>query len=140
MFATESLVFKTADKTLSEHGAGGFAKQILVLSAADGGKAFIQKVLGAANLDLAADAIYMEADDQIPVNCFSGLPDTPAFVLVFGLSPQQIGLSVQLSAYQPVQIRNTTWLFADATQVLEPNKDKKGQLWAALKALFLSHG
>lgn len=140
MFATESLVFKTADQNVPEQGQGGFAKQILVLSVADGGKAFIQKVLEAANLNLSADTIYLEVADQAPVNCFAGLPATPAFVLVFGLSPQQIGLSVQASTYQPVQIRSTTWLFADATQALEPNKDKKGQLWSALKTLFLSHG
>ena len=56
---------------------------------------------------------------------------------IFRLPPAQLGLRIDAPLYKPVAFYGVTWLFADAVSVLEPDKNKKGLLWAALKQIFL---
>ena len=141
MFPSGELVFRAAESSIPDLGNGSFARQIIVLALAEpnspGNRAFIAKVLAAANLDLSDDAFYAEIPCDQPVNCFTGMNDRPKFILVFGLSPAQVGLQAAAPAYQPIQLHGATWLFADALSVLEPDRDKKGKLWTVLKTLFL---
>ena len=99
-------------------------------------------MLSAANLDLQADALFAELNAGQAINCFAGLAQRPKYIFVFGLPPVQVGLQANVQLYQPVELQGTTWVFADALSVLEPDRDKKGKLWGILKALFLAtaHG
>jgi hypothetical protein len=141
MFPTGELVFIAAENTANELATGGFAKNILVLaldeqnSAAN--KAFIAKVLQAATLDLAKDALFAEVAANQPVNCFAGLAERPKFIFVFGLLPAQVGLQASVQPYQTLSFHGATWLFADALGTLEPDPARKRKLWEALKPLFL---
>lgn len=141
MFPIGELVFKAAESTVQDMADGGFAKNILVLALDEpnnaGNRAFIAKVLSAANLDLSADTLFAEIPAGTPVNCFSGLSERPKFILVFGLPPSQIGLFAAVQPYQALPFHGATWLFADSLSILEPDRDKKGKLWSVLKELFL---
>jgi hypothetical protein len=141
MFLTGELIFQAAENSVCKLAEGDFAKNILVVALAEPqtveNRAFITKVLSAANLDLLKDTFFVEISGSTALNCFNDLPERPKFILVFGLPPKQVGLQAAVQAYQPLQLQNTTWVFADALSILEPNRDKKGQLWTILKSLFL---
>lgn len=141
MFPEGELIFHAAESSVSSLAEGDFAKNILVMVLSEpnspGNKAFIAKVLSAANLDLAADTCFAEVPAGTPVNCFAGLPERPKFILVFGLPPAQVGLFAAVQPYQPLHFHGANWVFADALSILEPDRDKKGKLWNILKTLFL---
>ncbi len=141
MFPNGELIFLAAENSATELATGDFAKNILVLaldeqnSAAN--KAFIAKVLQAANLDLAKDALFAEVAANQAVNCFAGLTERPKFIFVFGLLPAQVGLQASIQPYQTMSFHGATWLFADALGALEPDPARKRKLWEALKPLFI---
>jgi hypothetical protein len=141
MFPTGELLFCAADNSVLELGNGKFAKKILLVALAEpnsnANQAFISKVLQAANLDLQNDALFVEVPENAAVNCFNGLAERPQYIFVFGLTPKQVGLQTFVPPYQSLQLNGSTWLFADSLANLEPDREKKGKLWVALKALFL---
>lgn len=141
MFATEELVYRVAEASVSDLAKGNFTKKILILALSElntpGNIEFITKVLSAANLDLLEDTLFAEIPANTPVNCFTGLMERPKFILVFGLHPAQVGLAALVQPYQTVDLNGSTWLFADSLSVLEPDRAKKGKLWEALKGIFL---
>lgn len=138
MFPDNTPVFFAAEKSVTELGSGGYKKQILVLvsKGSEGDKVFVGRVLAAAELDTGEDTLYVEVPGDMPVNCFSGLSVPPRVILSFGVAPVQAGCSARVSLYTPVQFNRAIWLFSDSPAVLEPNRDKKSQLWAALKEIF----
>lgn len=142
MLLSNELLFFTAEKSALAEAEGGFARRVAVLALEEPGAAanrdFLAKVLTAASLNLAQDALLAE----IPAGESRALaPDLterrPNQVLVFGLSPAQLGLSFEVQAYQPLAFYGCQWLFADKLSALEPDKAKKTQLWSALKQMFL---
>lgn len=141
MFPDNTPVFIAAEKSVTELGSGGYEKYILVL-VANGSRedrVFVSRVLAAAGLDADSDTIYADVPENMPVNCFLGLPFPPRHILLFGVTPAQAGCNARAALYVPVQFNRVTWLFSDAPSVLEPNRDKKSQLWNALKEIFPKH-
>jgi len=143
MLLSNELLFQAAEKSACASATGGFARQLMVMALSEptaaANRDFLAKVLAAANLDLAQDALLAEILTHEPITIAPDLTiQQPKQVLVFGLSPSQLGLSFEVQPYQPLQFYGSTWLFADKLSVLEPDKQKKGQLWAALKQIFLA--
>jgi hypothetical protein len=143
MFSPKELIFATPAQLPNEIAKGGFAKGIWVLALAEaqqtGNTDFLKKVLGAAQLDLERDTLFAEIPENEPIDMAACLRIKPAAqVLVFGIPPKQLGLHLQAPAFQPFAFYGTTWLFADALSVLEPDKTKKGMLWTALKTMFIN--
>ncbi len=138
MFPDNTPVFLAAEKSVTELGSGGYKRRILVLvsKGSEGDRVFVGRVLAAAELDTSEDTLYVEVPGDMPVNCFAGFSAPPQFILSFGVSPVQAGCSARVSLYIPVQFNRATWLFSDSPSVLEPNRDKKSQLWSALKEIF----
>lgn len=141
MFPPEELIFHAAAATVLDLSEGDFAKNILILVLSEPNNAnnriFLSKVLLAAKLDLTTDTRFAEISVGQQVNCFSGLPEPPKHILVFGLPPAQVGYYAASQLYQPINLHHCTWLFADALSVLEHDRNKKGQLWEAIKTMFL---
>lgn len=141
MFITDELLFAVPERTIESFAEGRYTRQILVLALEEtlpGNREFLTKILGAAQLSLTDDCLLAQVPDGEPLSAPQFIREKqPAQVLVFGLIPSQLGLTVQVPLYQATEFYGTTWLFADALSVLEPDKAKKGQLWTALKALFL---
>lgn len=136
------LVFHFADLDLLEAGEGLFARKILVLlptqeAQNNAYRDFLAKVLAAAGLSLAQDILLV----PLPEN---GLPPISHLlaqrqaekVLVFGFKPNVLGLHLETTTYQPFHFLQADWLFSESLTALEPDKTKKSQLWAGMKALF----
>lgn len=141
MFITDELLFAVPERTIESFAEGRYARQILVLALEEtspSNREFLIKILGATQLSLTDDCLLAQVPDGEPLSVPQFIREKqPAQVLVFGLIPSQLGLTIQIPLYQATEFYGTTWLFADALSVLEPDKAKKGQLWTALKALFL---
>lgn len=143
MFSPDELIFLVPERRASDLSEGGFARRVWVLalnepSKSGGDKDFLAKVLAAVNLNLEKDTLFAAIPALEPVNFSTDLKEKqPEHVIVFGLKPSQLGLTIEAPLYRPVVFYGVTWLFADALPVLEPDKDRKGQLWSALKQMFL---
>lgn len=137
-------IFLAAEQTALEGAEGGFARRLAVLCLEEpdsqGNRAFLTKVLAAAQLNLNQDALLTEIPGKEPRSIAADLRrHQPLQVLVFGLTPAQLGLSVEIPLYQPFSFYGVTWLFADKLSALEPDKTKKSQLWTALQKIFFAN-
>lgn len=143
MFAPDELIFVAPEHSVFERAEGNFARRLWVLALAEpafsaANRDFLSKVLAAANFNFEKDTLFAEIPASEPVNFSTDLKrKQPDYVLVFGLPPAQLGLTIDLSLYHPLVFYGATWLFADALSVLEPDKNRKGLLWSALKQMFL---
>lgn len=143
MFSPDELIFAAPEHTASLFSKGGFARRVWVLLLAEpqlleANRDFLAKVLAAANLNVERDTLFAEIPANEAIGFSSDLKSKqPEYVLVFGLPPAQLGLTIELPLFRPIPFYGTTWLFADALSILEPDKNKKSQLWSALKQMFL---
>lgn len=143
MFSPDELIFLAPERRASGLAEGGFARRVWILALAEppfaaANRDFLAKVLAAVQLNFEKDTLFAEIPASEPFNFSTDLKHKqPEYVLVFGLPPAQLGLTIEMSLYRPVLFYGATWLFADALSVLEPDKNRKGQLWSALKQMFL---
>lgn len=141
MFSPDELIFNAPERSVSELSAGQFARRVWVLALAEpdiSNTEFLTKVLAAAQLNLEKDTLFAEIPSYLPLHFSTDLKrKEPEQVLVFGLTPSQLGLKTEFPLYKPTGFYGVTWLFADALSVLEPDKNRKGQLWSALQQMFL---
>ncbi len=141
MFSESDLLFMPTDSEGLVVPTGDYAQKIaIVLGDSDFAAAqpFLEKMLGAAQKQLLTDTLVLQvANHASRVNIMQYLrPRQPEQVFVFGLSPAQICLNIEVSAYQPVFFQNAQFVFADSLAVLEPNKDLKAKLWTAMRVVF----
>lgn len=139
---TDELLFIAPEGDFLANAAGGFARQVLVVSVSEPGfvqgREFLAKVLAAAKLDFGKDTLFVEIPENEPLALVRAAQRKHAgVVLVFGILPAQAGLNVQANYYQPFQFGGTTFLFSEKLSLLEPDRDRKGKLWNALKIIFL---
>jgi hypothetical protein len=144
MILSNELVFLAAERPAMADAVGDFARRIFIITqlepAAAENRAFVTKILAAAQLNLDLDTLFAEIPPGEPRTIACDLRDKkPLHVLVFGIPASQLGLSLQISPYQPFHFHGANWLFADALSALAPDKNKKGLLWAALQKMFLSN-
>lgn len=142
MYHQNDLIFQTPDQSVLELARGQFARQILVLVAAEAeanaNRDFLNKILGAAGLDLQQDTLLAEIPETQPLKLpLNPKNKRPEFILVFGLRPDQLGLRIEAPLYKAIPFYGLTFLFSEKLSVLEPDKARKTQLWQALRQLFL---
>ncbi len=142
MFSKNDKVYKIAAKSLLEIARGGYSKQVFVVVQSEpehpGNLEFLKKILLAAGLDFEQDTLYAEVQDAEPRAILPVLKiNHPDSVLVFGLSPSQIGLNIQVPLYKPLVFCDTTFLFSEKLSAIEPDKTRKTNLWQALRQMFL---
>ena len=142
MFSERDLIFRVPQQSILDLARGGFARQVWVLSAEPEGQAealdFLTKILAAARLNLEKDTLFVRLPAKTQVSILPALKVKHGeYILVFGLSPSDIGLTVDIPMYHPLPFYGTTFLFADALSSLEPDKALKSKLWQALQQMFL---
>ncbi len=143
MFSPDELIFIAPERAASEFSQENFARRVWVLALKEpdfsaANKAFLAKVLAAANLNLEKDTFFAEIPASEPLHFSADLKQKqPERVLVFGLPPAQLGLKIEIQFYKTIAFYGADWLFADALSALEPDKNRKSQLWSALKQMFL---
>lgn len=133
------LVFPISEN-IHEKGTGNNGKHILIcLSGADtpDNQIFLEKVMAAAEIDLAADAFIVRLEEGEQFS-FSSLDHAMGFsiALFFGIRPSDAGLNVNAQKYTSVTIAGKTFLFSDTLDVIQAKQDLKRPLWEALKSVF----
>lgn len=105
---------------------------------------FLNKILQAIKYDLERDAITYYKTPQHPLS-LADLVREGAFqhVLLFGITPAQIGLNLDISTYEPTTWEHTHILPADGLEAIyrerqAGGKEKSARLWAMLKQTFLA--
>jgi len=141
MFSERDLIFHVPQQSILDLARGGFARQVWVLSAESAGQAealdFLTKILAAARLNLEKDTLFVRVPGNTQVSILPAIKEKHGeFILVFGLSPSDIGLKADIPMYYPLLFYGSTFLFADALSSLEPDKTLKSKLWLALQQMF----
>lgn len=98
-------------------------------------RVMLEKMLGALKMKLDETALIV-ADAVQP---FSSLKKHILFknIVVFGFSPEQLGLNINASYYRLIRFSDTQILFSEELAALSENKDKaKDRFWKAMKEMF----
>jgi len=98
--------------------------------------AFLTGVLNACKLNMADVAIINM--NQSTNNHYLDLNSItrPKIKLLFGVSPQEIGLPIHFPYFQVQPYNNVVYLCAPDLNSIEEDKSLKTQLWAGLKSVF----
>ncbi|MCC7246122.1 MAG: hypothetical protein IT269_10610 [Saprospiraceae bacterium] len=142
MFSANDLVFLSAEKDLLDLGESLCQRDIWIISSDVRSAAtqdFLSKILSAIQADLDRDALWAALEQDTKLNLNGALNmHRPKLILVFGLTAGQVGLRAEMGVYQSVFFYGCNWIFSDALAALEPDRNKKGLLWSALKSVNLS--
>ncbi|HEX5024425.1 MAG TPA: hypothetical protein VFV68_04100 [Agriterribacter sp.] len=97
---------------------------------------FLTGVLNACKLNMADVAVFNM--HQWPDMNYNSVNTTshPVVTLLFGVSPQEIGLPLQFPHFQVQRYNNVTYTWAPDLDRIEKDKLIKTQLWASLKTIF----
>ena len=97
---------------------------------------FLTGILSACKLNMADVAvinIHQSANNHyLHLNSIT----RPNINLLFGVSPQEIGLPIHFPHFQVQPYNNVTYLCAPALNSIEDDKLLKTQLWTGLKSVF----
>ena len=93
----------------------------------------LKKIFTACGLDELADTQTLEW--SAPIALASNIAQHEHFyrVVVFGLSPNQLGAQWELPGYQWVKIGGQEWCFAERLEIIEGDMERKKRLWNELK-------
>ncbi len=104
---------------------------------------FLAKVLGAAKIDLAEDALSIKitSADRISLSLLRRRTKVQ-YLISFGVPPQRLGLHMKLQKYRPVVHNHVSYLFSDDLQLIYEERQQGGKahaarLWQALQQLFI---
>lgn len=99
---------------------------------------FLSKVLGAVQYDLGRDTKLLRLSADQSAVSWAPLQAAHAFerVMLFGVAPSQLGLSLLLRPYVPTSWQNIRWLVAHDLSEVEQQPKLKSGLWSAMKVIF----
>lgn len=97
---------------------------------------FLTGVLSACKLNMADVAIFnMHQSPGLDYNSVNTTAH-PVVTLLFGVSPQEIGLPLQFPHFQVQRYNHVTYTWAPDLDSVEKDKQIKTQLWTSLKTIF----
>ena len=140
-------LIETDQKTTAQTGVkalGGNAKNILIVVKNDSKdilpgaeQAFLLSILTACKLGLEDVAlINWQTIDELGYKDLLHQFES-RFVLLFDVTPVQFGLPMDFPHFQIQAFDSRQYLFAPALHAIQEHKGTKGELWTALKKLFL---
>ncbi|HTN08946.1 hypothetical protein [Agriterribacter sp.] len=97
---------------------------------------FLTGVLTACRLNVADVAIINIHQSKNNHYLSLNAATRPQTVLLFGVSPQEIGLPLHFPHFQVQPFNNTTYVCAPALDSIEADKPLKAKLWVSLKSVF----
>ncbi|HUQ97799.1 MAG TPA: hypothetical protein VM010_09040, partial [Chitinophagaceae bacterium] len=133
-----------ASPAVAEKMVGGNKKNILILVRNEGGEmipqtelSFLTSVLTACKLSLddvtiLNHATRMDKDYKDLLHRFES-----RFILLFDVTPLQFGLPMDFPPFQIQAFDTRQYLLAPTLSKIEAHKGLKGELWNALKKLFM---
>lgn len=100
---------------------------------------FLRKITTAAKIDLDKDTACLWVTSQQKIG-WSSLSQNIHIqqALIFGKTPAELGLHLQVQLYKPFKFQGIQFIFADALSEIEQDPLKKKALWTALQSAFLS--
>jgi DNA polymerase III psi subunit len=135
-------IFPITDLEQSDYTLGEIATQRIFIVYLDEARpelvVFLNKITAALQLDIKKDCVVLSVPEVADLPSFSLLSQRNMFekIIVFGLLPAQFGLHIQSVLYQPFELQQHTFLFADKLSKIESDKNLKSALWTRLQALF----
>lgn len=140
MFAAADFLFLPTELDAIATKTGAFAQKVMVVlleSDLQKARPFLEKMMGAAKLNLDQDALLIQFNTLQRANIAAEIKNkAPEQVLVFGIPPEMLCLNIEAKKYQPLFFLNTQWVFADNLATLEPDKNLKTALWTAMQVVF----
>jgi hypothetical protein len=118
---------------------GGGSQKVLIIVAksqyGEAEQAFLSNIVKAIKLDVVQDChIFILQIEELLIHRY--LPQNYDVVLVFGLSPKQIGMQIHFVKYASLPISNATYVFVDDLLTLQSDQAIKSKLWGMLKMVF----
>jgi len=97
---------------------------------------FLTGILNACKLNMADVAVFnRHQSPDMNYNSVNTIAH-PVVTLLFGVSPQEIGLPLQFPHFQVQRYNNVTYTWAPDLDSIEKDKLIKTQLWTSLKTIF----
>lgn len=95
----------------------------------------LSKIFQAVGKNLAEEVCVINTTVTVPYKELTELFDLKK-VLVFGISPKEFGLHLNIDIYKTLVFQQVQFLFSDALETIASNLPKKKQLWGQLQAMF----
>ena len=95
----------------------------------------LSKIFQAVGKNLAEEVCVINTIITIPYKELTELFDLKK-VLVFGFTPKEIGLHLNVAIYQSLIFQEVQFLFSDELETIANDLSKKKQLWGQLQAMF----
>ncbi len=93
-------------------------------------------ILSACKLSLADIALVNFDKNKLLTYDKMMLEFNPGFVLLFGITPDQLSFPLNFPYYQLQQYNNQTYLSSPTLKILAAETDQKKELWASLQKYF----
>lgn len=145
LFKNDEIFLLPSSESIVNKIKGGNKKKIFILYQAPEGDnellAYLKKILAAVKVDLEADSLYLNLQDQSldfsslnkQLNCQT--------ILIFGPLAARCGINLQLPLYHPTPIQDLQLLYCNDLQAIFDEKNqakrpKASALWKSLQLLF----
>lgn len=95
----------------------------------------LEKILAAVHLDMNQD-VYLVSTDELkgfPLYTLLDKDTSDHTILIFGLTPQQLGLNLRSDRYRVRNLLGHKIIFVGALQDIQGDQQEKKQLWEILK-------
>jgi hypothetical protein len=99
---------------------------------------FLTNILAAAKLDLSKDVCILKTTTETAFSFIRLKTKVPIEkVIIFGISPKNIGINLDLKLYKPMVFQNSIFLLADKLTLIHSDVNKKRELWNCLQEIYL---
>ncbi len=141
-FFTTNLYIVSDEKKSELNLRGSNQKQLMIVYRADNtplDEDFLSKILGAVQYDLQQDTTLIELRKDQDFS-FQNISKTlnPRHFISLGLTPKELGLNLTDQLYQPKNIENCCFLFANKLADIAEDTNKKAALWGCLQSMFIN--
>lgn len=141
-FFTTNLYIVSDEKKTELNLRGSNQKHLIIVYRVDVtplDKIFLAKILSAVQYDLEQDTTLIELREGQDLS-FQNISKTlaPRHFISLGLAPKELGLNLTNQLYQPMNIENCCFLFANSLTEIAKDTNKKAALWGCLQSMFIN--
>jgi hypothetical protein len=129
-------VYKVQEDSAWEEGLTRDRSIVVLLKGANSADLdLLSKIFQAVGKNLAEEVCVINTTITIPYKKLTELFELKK-VLVFGFTPEEFGLHLNVNIYQTLVFQGVQFLFSDELETIASNLPKKKQLWGQLQAMF----
>jgi hypothetical protein len=129
-------VYKVAEDNTWKDGLSKDRSIVVLLKDANSENLdLLSKIFQAVGKNLAEEVCIINTIITIPYKELTELFELKK-VLIFGFTPKEFGLHLNVDIYQTLIFQKVQFLFSDELEIIANNLPKKKQLWAQLQTMF----